>query len=55
MVLSPVIWLLLSVAFHDYFATRDDEADAVVPAMSGAFLAVLAMWGAFFLLVNSQP
>lgn len=43
-VLSPVLWLVLSVVVHGYLARRDDEADVVVPAMSGAFFAVLALW-----------
>lgn len=53
-VLSPLLWLVLSVVFHGYLMRRDDDADAVVPAMSGAFLAVLALWVAFFLFVNPQ-
>lgn len=53
-VLSPVLWLVLSVVFHGYLASRDDEADAVVPAMSGAFLAVLGLWVAFLFFVNRQ-
>jgi hypothetical protein len=41
-ILSPVLWLVLSVAFHGYLARCDDEADVVVPVMCGAFFAVLA-------------
>jgi hypothetical protein len=43
-----------SAVVHGYLARRDDEADVVVPAMSGAFFAVLALWVAFFLFVNHQ-
>ena len=49
-----MVVLVLSVVFHGYLMRRDDDADAVVPAMSGAFLAVLALWVAFFLFVNPQ-
>jgi hypothetical protein len=52
MVLSPVIWLLFSAAFYDYLATPDEDGDAVVPAMSAAFLTLVALWAAYFLFIN---
>ena len=52
MVLSPVIWLLFSAAFYDCLATPDDDGDAVVPAMSAAFLTVVALWAAYFLFIG---
>jgi hypothetical protein len=44
--------MLFSIALHDKLASRDHDPDAVVPAMSAAFLIVLELWGAFFLLTN---
>jgi hypothetical protein len=42
----------ISIALHDKLASRDHDPDAVVPAMSAAFLIVLTLWGAFFALTN---
>lgn len=47
--------MLFSIALHDKLASRDHDPDAVVPAISAAFLIVLALWGAFFYLPISSP
>jgi hypothetical protein len=52
--LSLSLWLFLAAIIYDHLASRDDDADAVVPAMSSAFFVVIALWGAYLALVQPR-